>query len=313
MPKLDELAFSVEPTPPFKLELTSWALRRRRTNEIDRFDGVSYQRAITVRDKVVVMTVNQAGSVEKPRLEVKIEGVRIGSEELRSAMSTLKILLGLSIDLTDFYRLARSNPRILELVKKFRGVKPPRFPSIFETLLNAISCQQVSLTVGLLLLNRLVQNYGRGATGYNSSSPLHAFPLPHDLSDLKPDNLRQIGFSAQKSKYIVGLANLIVNKKVNLEELAKMKDEEALEYLQTIPGVGRWSSQYVLLRGLGRLNRFPADDVGAQNGLQRFLNLRKKPDYERTSRLIEPYQPYSGLIYFHLLLNRLEKEGVFQI
>lgn len=299
--------------PPFKLDLTSWALRRRRSNEIDRFDGVNYQRAISIRDKVVVMTVNQAGSVEKPRLEVKIEGVRIGSEESRSAMSTLKILLGLSIDLTDFYRLARSNPRIMELVKKFRGVKPPRFPSIFETLLNAISCQQVSLSVGLLLLNRLVQNYGRRVTGYNSSASLRAFPLPNDLSDLKLDNLRQLGFSFQKSKYIVGLANLIVNKKMNLEELAKMNDEEALEYLQTIQGVGRWSSQYVLLRGLGRLNRFPADDVGAQNGLQSFLNLRKQPDYERTLRLIEPYQPYSGLIYFHLLLNRLETEGVFQV
>lgn len=297
---------------PFRLDLTSWALRRRKSNTIDQFDGIRYKRAIALDDKVIELSVTQTGSVERPHLEVEIQGIQVGSGELRSAKRNLELLLGLRVDLTDFYHQSvRKTPRVLELVKKFRGVKPPRFPTIFETLVNAISCQQVSLTVGLLLLNRLVQDYGRAATYHTSHSVAqHAFPLPGDLSDLKPDGLRKLGFSAQKAKYIVGLAKSIVNGEVNLENLRSMNDEDALEYLQLIPGIGRWSSQYVLLRGLGRLHRFPADDVGAQNGLMNLLGLKTKPDYERTIQLVEPWQPYAGVIYFHLLLNKLEKAGI---
>lgn len=314
MPQLEKGGLFLKPVPPFRLDLTSWALRRRQSNTIDRFDGTKYQRAITLGDKVVDISVFELGSRERPRLRIEIEGERISSDQLRSAKRTLDLLLGLRIDLSNFYRSTRRNPKVWELAERFKGVKPPRFPSIFETLLNAISCQQVSLVVGLLLLNRLTWSYGRSLTRQNdttssSAVALHAFPLPCDLCNLKPNDLRKLGFSTQKSKYIIGLAKAIINGEVNLENLSSMGDEQALDYLQTIPGIGRWSSQYVLLRGLGRLHRFPADDVGAQNGLMRLLGLRKKPDYNRTIQLIEPWQPYAGVIYFHLLLNRLQKEG----
>jgi DNA-3-methyladenine glycosylase II len=291
---------------------------------IDQFDGIKYQRAITLDDgKVIEVSVVQTGSlIRKPLLKVEIRGTRINSEDVHSAKQNLERLLGLKIDLTNFYRLAkRNNPKISALVKRFRGMKPPRFPSVFETLLNAISCQQVSVTVGLLLLNRLVWNYGRTLVGGSSSRApssllLRAFPSPADLSRLKPDNLRKLGFSMQKSSYIIGLSKSIIKGEIDLEEesLQNMSDEDALDYLQSIPGIGRWSSQYVLLRGLGRLHRFPADDVGAQNGLRRILGLRTKLNYDKTIRLIAPWQPYAGMIYFHLLLNRLEeKENSFSL
>ena len=308
MPQLEKVEFSVKPVPPFRLDLTSWTLRRRQSNMMDLFDGIRYQCAITLANKVIEMSVIQTGSVEKPHLKVAISGNRIGPTELQLARKNLELLLGLKIDLTDFYQSAKHNPRVWELVKGFRGVKPPRFPSIFETLVNAISCQQVSLTVGLLLMNRLAWNYGRAISGETSS--IHAFPTAQDLSNLEMDSLRRFGFSTQKSRYIVGLARSVVNEEVDLENLASMNDEDTLNYLQSIPGIGRWSSQYALLRGLGRLHRFPADDVGAQNGLKRLLGLRKRPNYERTIELIEPWQPYAGVMYFHLLLNRLNNEGI---
>jgi len=66
-------------------------------------------------------------------------------------------MLGLRIELDEFYRLASGDKRLGPLVEQFRGLKPPRFPDVFEGLVNAIACQQLSLTVGIELLNRLAR------------------------------------------------------------------------------------------------------------------------------------------------------------
>ncbi len=84
-----------------------------------------------------------------------------------------------------------------------------------------------------------------------------------------------------------------------------MPDREAVERLEQLRGVGRWTAEYVLLRGLGRWHLFPGDDVGARNNLSRWLKLRKPLDYPRVKRVLARWEGYGGLIYFHLLLDRL--------
>jgi hypothetical protein len=74
--------------------------------------------------------------------------------------------------------------------------------------------------------------------------------------------------------------------------------------------LGRWTAEYFLLRGYGRLDAFPADGIGAQNGLQRWLVLKEPLDYERTRDILQRWQPYSGLVYLHLLLKHLDEKGV---
>jgi DNA-3-methyladenine glycosylase II len=73
--------------------------------------------------------------------------------------------------------------------------------------------------------------------------------------------------------------------------------------------VGRWSAEYALLRGLGRLEVFPGDDVGARNNLARSLGLDPPLDYSAVQRAVAPWAPYSGLGYLHLLLERVEDAG----
>jgi DNA-3-methyladenine glycosylase II len=69
------------------------------------------------------------------------------------------------------------------------------------------------------------------------------------------------------------------------------------------------SSEYVLLRGLGRTNIFPGDDVGARNGLRRLLNLKDDLDYDGVKQALAEWKDYAGLLYFHLRLNHLENSG----
>lgn len=74
-------------------------------------------------------------------------------------------------------------------------------------------------------------------------------------------------------------------------------------------GVGRWSAEYVLLRGLGRLDVYPGDDVGARHKLRRFLALDHDPGYDEIAERLRPWQPCAGMLYFHLLLDGLVESG----
>ena len=123
------------------------------------------------------------------------------------------------------------------------------------------------------------------------------------------EQLRQMGFSYRKAAYLTGLARAVVEKKINLEEIERLNDKQAVSSLCTLKGVGRWTAEYFLLRGLGRTHIFPGDDVGAQNALGRWLGLTGLSGYDVVERALTPWRPWAGLIYFHLLLRGLAEAG----
>jgi DNA-3-methyladenine glycosylase II len=241
-------------------------------------------------------------------------------------IAKLTQMLGVYADLTDFYENVGTssawNPDLLApLITKFRGMKPPRFPTIFECLINAFACQQVSLTVGINLLNRLSSKFGLRMSYVptrlgESLNWLNSFPRPKDILQLKrpEEELRAIGFSGQKTRAILELSQLVDEKKIDLERLNLLENNEKItSVLCNLRGVGRWTAEYVLLRGLGRLDVFPADDVGAKKNLQKSLGITKSLSYEEVRGIISKWHPYGGLMYFHLLLENLMAKGWLQV
>ena len=292
---------------PFRLDLTSWALRRREKNAVDRWDGSRYTRVIAVDSSPVRLTVTQETTGAEPVLIVSLHPG--AGDQLREDTGLLvQKILGLTVDLQPFYVLARDNELLRPLVEQFSGVRPPRFPSVFEALVNSIACQQVTLDLGILLLNRLSERFGPSVDDQGTIQ--HGFPAPTDLAEADEETIRQLGFSHQKARAIRELAADVVADRLDLASLDSMTNREAVDYLSTIRGIGRWSAEYVLLRGLGRLDTFPGDDVGAQNNLQRLFHLVDKPNYEQIRDLTSPWHPYEGLVYFHLLLEKLQTKGV---
>ena len=134
-------------------------------------------------------------------------------------------------------------------------------------------------------------------------------PRPVDLAEAAEDTIRELGFSRQKAGAIKELAVNVAGGQVDLINLEEMTNEDVVEHLSQIRGIGRWSSECVLLRGLGRLETFPADDVGAQNNLQRLFDLERRPGYDEIKALVAQWSPYQGLVYFHLLLEKLRLKG----
>ncbi len=300
------VSFVLKPKQPFRLDLTVWALRRLPINEIDQWDGRTYTRIVVLNQDAARLTVTQQGET---RILVDVDSERkVSRQELKAqATDIVEKLLGTRRDLHDFYTLAGNDRLIGAMMREFRGVKPPRFPTVFEALINAIACQQLSLHVGITLLNRLSHAYGKAWTAQNN--PIHAFPLPDDLSHATPAKLRNLGFSAKKAQSIIFLARSVQEKRTDLDRLDRLTSDDALRHLVGLTGIGRWSAEYALLRGLGRLNIFPGDDVGAQANLQKLLDLRHRPDYEEVQAITHRWQPFAGLVYFHFLLNRLRAGG----
>ncbi|MDD5240407.1 MAG: hypothetical protein PHG47_01660 [Sulfuricella sp.] len=297
------MELSLEPVPPFRLDLTAWTLRRRAHNAIDRWDGHTYRRVLALGGRAVEVAAVQTGPPQAPRLAVVADGPRLEAGERNALAGTLERLLGLRVDLTGFYALTAADPHLARLAEQFSGVKPPRFPTVFESLVNGIACQQLSLTVGIVLLNRLAEQFGL------PTGAARAFPRPEDLSGQDPERLRAIGFSRQKARALLELADAAAEGRVELEGIASLDDEAAKKRLLELRGVGRWTAEYVLLRGLGRTHVFPGDDVGARKRLAQWLGLPGPLDYEGVRRAVERWQPYAGMVYFHLLLHGLAESG----
>ena len=222
---MDEIEFFLEPTPPFRLDLTAWVLRRRPDNAWDRWDGRVYRRLLILDGQAAEVAVMQTSQPDAPRLRVVGASSRLPTDAAAPITAGLERLLGLRTDLTAFYALAGNDPRLSRLAETYRGVKPPRFLTVFEAVVNAIACQQLTLTVGIRLLNRLSHRYGVAFPATEATA--HAFPRPQDLAAADMEELRAMGYSRHKALAMLELANAIAGGCADLEALEDLDDETA--------------------------------------------------------------------------------------
>jgi len=244
MKKID---FALRPVQPFRLDLTVWALRRRPNNTMDRWEEGTYRRTLLVGAMPIQVAVRQ----QSTGLTVTVTGARLPATTQAGVTAASNRLLGFQVDLQEFYRLASQEAKLHELARRFRGVKPPRFSGVFEALVNAITCQQLSLIVGITLLNRLTERYGLG-----SRSEGLAFPRPEELARAQIRALRALGYSRSKGQALIEAARAIQEGTLDLDGLATMDDADIVNRLMELRGVGRWTAEYTLLRGLGRISQF---------------------------------------------------------
>lgn len=161
------------------------------------------------------------------------------------------------------------------------------------------------MTVGIILLSRLSETYGLGIAGEHQK----AFPEPDSLAKLNVQDLRELGLSRQKALALIELSNEFLTQPVEYKELEKLDNESVVAQLMRYHGVGRWTAEYVLLRGLGRIDMFPGDDVGARNNLKRWFGINKPLNYHDVNTIMSKWHPFEGFIYFHFLLNKLLEQG----
>ncbi|AOW51427.1 hypothetical protein BE845_13070 [Legionella pneumophila subsp. pneumophila] len=122
-----------------------------------------------------------------------------------------------------------------------------------------------------------------------------------------------MGFSTNKCRTLIELSSRIITDETMFFNLEEKTNNEIVKFLCQLKGIGRWSAEYVLLRGLGKIDMFPGEDVGASKKLQLLLHIQTKLDNEQISKITIKWYPYTGFIYFHLLLQKLNNKGLLAI
>ena len=304
------IEFHIAPVPPYRLDLTAWALKRREDNTWDRWDAESatYSRALVIDGAPVDVSVTQTAPPDEPCLSVLAvtdADLEIAPDDRiqESVESVIRGLLGTDVDLTQFYETAQGDSSLFQLATTLMGLKPPRYPMLFEALTNAITCQQITLTAGLRILGRLAEACGELVGDAIS------FPLPERVAELSFEELIGLGYSKQKARAMVELSALAVAGELDRSIITNLSDDDAVERLRLMYGVGRWSAEYALLRGDGRLNIFPGDDVGVRKHLEQWLGLDHRLNYDGVRRILETWRPFGGMIYLHLLTASIVDSG----
>lgn len=275
--------------PPFRLDWTVQALRRLPQNRIDVFDGARYLRAFDTPQGPVVWELTQEG-----------EGLRLdlyGDVEAPEGYAQLAIrMLGTELDLEAFYARARKIRGFAPLAHRFRGLRPPRYGSLWEAVFNAIPFQQVSLVSAFATLGRLLQATSEPVLfGDTQLSPL---PSPARLAGMSEAALCRSGLSSSKARALRQAAESVASGSLDETQLEGLPTEGLREALLSLRGVGPWTADLLLLRGFRRLEVFPSGDAGAARTLRAVL---PEADAEELLRALGAYR---GMLYFHLLLAR---------
>jgi DNA-3-methyladenine glycosylase II len=253
--------------------------------------------AVRIQDNPTVLEMRQVRR-DPPVLELSTDLPDFTSEVKRIA----KWIVFADLDLQPFYRVAASHPVLGPITRELSGLKPMRPASLFEMLVVAITEQQISLTAAYRIRTRIIERYGDPVNG------LWSFPTPRRLSESSVARLMRCGLSQRKAEYVKGLAERIVNGMLDLDQLETMPDEDVRSLLLRERGLGPWSVDYFLVRGLSRPDRVPADDIGVRSVVGRYLGRGQRLSPQGTMRKLSFFKPYRGLAAFYLLAyERLPK------
>lgn len=180
----------------------------------------------------------------------------------------------------DLDAVAAREPRLAEQLARIGYPEPRLRPRGYKTLLRTIVGQQVSVAAAASMWGKLEAELGEDFT-------------PACLLQRDFDTLRACGLSRQKQGYARSLCELVEAGELDFHALPA-DDEEAIELLTRIKGIGRWSAEIYLLFAEGRPDIWPAGDLAVQEGVKRLLDLAERPAEKATRQLAEPWSPQRG-------------------
>jgi len=172
--------------------------------------------------------------------------------------------------------------KLRELIKKHGTFQLKKQRSLYLYLCYSIMSQQLSTKVARVIRQRFLDLYGTE-------------PSAKQIVDTPFEKLRAIGLSNAKVNYIQNVARFEIEKGMSHKTLAKMNNEEVIEYLTQIKGVGRWTTEMLLMFALCREDVFAIDDLGLQQAIIKLYDLKhrkKKIMLDKITKISKQWSPY---------------------
>ena len=293
------MEFLIRPKGPFDLDLTLQRYRLFGDDAAHAYvDGV-YHRVIEIDGRLWVYALHKGGSTAEPVIRVQLLGGRAQVQHRQAVEAEVRGCLSLDIDLESFYRWAGADPMLAPLIARCYGMRPPRAPTLFETLVTSISAQQVNLAFATTTRSRLIKRFGPSIT--IDGRMFYGFPTAHSLAEAALQELRDMQFSWRKAEYIVNLARLVSTGELRCEEFAQLSNEEIIERITQVKGLGRWTADWLLARGLGRGDAIAAGDLGVRKAVGKFYFDGQTPAIEVVRAFAAPWGAFQSLVVHYLL------------
>ena len=190
--------------------------------------------------------------------------------------------------------LRAADPVIGALIDRIGPFDPSHEPELWWSLVDAICNQQLSIKAASTILGRIER-----------LAPDGRRPTPRELLETPDEALRACGLSRAKVSYVKDLASKWLDGTLEPERFAELSDEEVIEHLVRVKGIGRWTAEMVLRFTLGRLDVWPVDDLGIRLAVQDAYALPEPPGRKELQEIGEALRPWRSVASFYLWRSRV--------
>lgn len=185
----------------------------------------------------------------------------------------------------------KNDPVLHEAGIKIETLTLSIHPQPFVRLCRSIIGQQLSVKAAQTIFDRFEKLFEKGIN-------------PADLLKTQNDDLRSCGISYTKISYLKDLAHKTLSEEIDLHSLKNFSNEEVIETLVKVKGIGAWTAEMFLMFSLGRPDVFSSGDLGLRNAIQKLYKLKTKPTEKQIEKLTKkwsPYKTYASMILWRSL------------
>lgn len=297
------LTATILPVPPFDFELTAgYHTYFQGRYGADTMEGGVYRRLLDLGDKLALASVRSMGTTDAPELALDLQGSELSPEDVELAKERVSWLLGVEQDLAPFYDLGRADKAMSGLVETFYGLHLPHTATVFEALVLAVLGQQISTSVARIIRTLLIETFG--PSGEFDGETYFAFPRPEAIWASSPAELHTMKLTQRKSEYVHGLSGSALDSALGLESLGGLTDQEIVQKLTALRGVGLWSAQWALIRAVGRPDALPLGDLALRRVVSRLFTEGEDvsdAQVEEIAQRWSPYRTYATVYLFSAL------------
>jgi DNA-3-methyladenine glycosylase II len=254
----------------------------------------------------VLIQAESAGTVDQPSIQVSVIGAEETGADTSQLSRRLHRMFTADMDIGAFYAVMEKDPVMKDVVRRHYGLRLITDSDLFESMVRTIIGQQLTVSFASTLTMRLVELASEPFESEGLSYPV--FPSPSQVASLSVPQLRELQFSTRKAEYVIDFARAVHAGTVDLEALYAMGDEEVIETLLPLRGIGRWTVECLLLFGMGRPNLLPAADIGLRNAVRNQYGLDHQASEAEVRQLGEAWAPFRSYATYYLWETLKEKK-----
>jgi DNA-3-methyladenine glycosylase II len=259
-----------------------------------------FRQVLDIQGSTVLVDVFSRGTADMPELYFTIRPDDVLAENGNAAAGNLiSSIFNIHEDLAPFYQAMEKDKIMTSLISRLHGVKSPSTPTVFEALVDSIIEQQISLKAAHSVENRLIRALGTPLAMGNTI--FYSYPTPHTLAEATDSIFRSCGLTRRKGEYIRGISQQILSGAFDPESFRTYPDTEIIiSELTKIRGIGCWTAELTILRGLHRPDVFPADDIGVRRFISRYYLGDKKISPAEARTFAEQWETWKGYAAYYL-------------